>query len=564
MPGLLDGKRRWQVNVSRAYVLAIDIDNGFSINDALSHPFIKGHAALGIESSNSKVLSDKNPDGHEKFRIIFRLSAPCVGWKTIRICNQYLIELLKVPDKSCKDASRFFFGAENRKEFLYNENALLPASFIDDALTWHESILTQKRERIHSINNEIISRALSYIPARVQNTNTYEMYVAIAAGVVNDLGDEGIALLHQWDDGRGDWGNRNFDEWGKSVINSHTDTPASVGTLFYWARQYGFEYQASDLFDDETIRDSHKKLLTDLGIDLDIAIAAGIRSINEETALNVMGVKLPGLLFPYFDKNKKFTGYSRLRVDWEDVSPNVIEKWTKNGELFEYVTPWGVKETPYVPLNFEWPTTGEVVITAGEINVISLCVNGFQAIGLAKEWGWKDNENWDWLLKTDCRYTMLPDSRCYSQPTIGYGYSKLAMTVLEQEKERLTEDLETSEAIEYLKNEYLYKFKFTLLSNELDDGTVNDAASYCHIHGSDSLRCIVNAALPLIRFDEKEIYSLFTTEPCGDRSKKLPTYGSRELIRVIIAQTLKTTRLHVSGINDYRYDAQTGIRIEMD
>lgn len=541
MPGLLNGGRRLQKNVIGADVLAIDIDNGCDISQAWAHPFIKNHACLGIESTNSGVVSAKNLDGHDKFRVVFRLHRPCEDWKTIRICNQYLrlqidIDGEFVADKSCKDASRFFFGAEGRKPFLFNPDVCLPASFIDDAMAWYG---TNKRTTSASgvIDGGAVTEALKHIPPYIPGNDTYNMYVPLAAGVVNDLGEIGAELLRQWDAGRGDWSPRTFNEWLTSVVESETDTPASIGTLFYWAHQYGYKADIKD----KRLSDKHKKFLEDQGI----IPVEGLCSVE-----SVAGINLPGLLFPYGD-----TGYFRLRVDWDDVDPDVIERWTRDGELPEYVSPWGVKEHPYNPFGCE----GDCVITTGEINVLALNQNGIPAIGLAREWGWKDNPNWSLSDK----HTMLVSSDCYKYPVLGHAYGGLAMSAIEPRYKELCEEHGTKEAIKLIADEYYNSFKFTLLSNELEDGDVNGAASYIKRHGRDAIKEIIDKALPLIRFDGGPT-SAFTTEPAGDNSKKLPAYACRELIRVIVAQTLKTTRVHVPGVNDYRYDPLTGLWVPMD
>jgi hypothetical protein len=130
MPAQLNGNgKRWQSNANYAELAATDIDGGMTIAQALEHPFIRQHLALGVESASSK------PD-HHKFRLVFRYASPVVGWELIRLCNKYLIHLIGVADPSCKDASRFFFGAPGRVPFMLNESATLPESFVSDAQAW--------------------------------------------------------------------------------------------------------------------------------------------------------------------------------------------------------------------------------------------------------------------------------------------------------------------------------------------------------------------------------------------------------------------------------------------
>jgi hypothetical protein len=138
MPSLIDkGSRRLQVACNHAELLAADIDTGMSIAEAKALPFVVAHCGLGIESTNSGVFNEKsNPDSHDKFRLVFPLTQPLTCWEDIKLCTTYLIHLLGAADPSCKDASRFFYGGRDRQAFLLNEDAALPADFLERARDW--------------------------------------------------------------------------------------------------------------------------------------------------------------------------------------------------------------------------------------------------------------------------------------------------------------------------------------------------------------------------------------------------------------------------------------------
>ena len=141
MPARLDeGQRRFQHYANHAELLALDIDGGLTIAQAMAHPVVAAHCGLGIETASS------GPELN-KFRLVFVLPRPVEGWKTIRICNRYLAHLVGTADPSCKDASRYFFGAPGRVPFLLNEAATLPSSFVEDAIAWHDAIEAQEKAR---------------------------------------------------------------------------------------------------------------------------------------------------------------------------------------------------------------------------------------------------------------------------------------------------------------------------------------------------------------------------------------------------------------------------------
>ncbi|NEP16871.1 MAG: hypothetical protein F6J97_08185 [Leptolyngbya sp. SIO4C1] len=253
MPALLDGDRtRRQQNANYTELLAADVDGGLSIEQALQNPFISQHCGLGIETASS------TPE-LSKFRLVFRLARPVKGWQQIRICYCYLIEVLAVADSACKDASRFFFGAPGREAFLLDESAVLPESFLADAIAWHKAkqqrIALEKAEReaqrkvwcdanpIEGTDQiDLVRQALACIPPYTPGNGTYDGLRTTIAGVLNELGAEGEALLREWDGGLGQWGRGGFDRILKSIERSHSSRKAGLGSLFHLARQYGFEF----------------------------------------------------------------------------------------------------------------------------------------------------------------------------------------------------------------------------------------------------------------------------------------------------------------------------------
>jgi len=122
MPGLLKpGARRKNENVDRAELLAVDVDHGMTIDESLLMPIIKEWGCLGITSSSHSEVE-------HKFRVVFRLPVAIVGAENIKSANKLLIEAIGVADKACKDAARFFFGAENAQVFL-KQDVRLPADW---------------------------------------------------------------------------------------------------------------------------------------------------------------------------------------------------------------------------------------------------------------------------------------------------------------------------------------------------------------------------------------------------------------------------------------------------
>ena len=314
MPALLaPDSRRYQVNAIHADVLALDIDDGMSIDEAMRHPFIAEHCALAIESSSS------TPE-HPKFRLVFKLkeginhatvrnlinptdaatarsgshpgnpilvratSEPASGsvlasetqtqtqtdpqqarvctdsqlepWRVIKASVTYLQERVGAADPSCKDASRFFFGAEGRQPFILDEFKSLPDTFVADALAWHAAkereaerqyqAALARREQLRGDNPkdtyELVRQALSYIPPRQPGTGNYPECISVLMALYNEFGEsDAIALGEAWSPSLqgSTW---NISKKVASFRNSSPSRPLSLGSIFYLAKQHGFHF----------------------------------------------------------------------------------------------------------------------------------------------------------------------------------------------------------------------------------------------------------------------------------------------------------------------------------
>jgi uncharacterized protein (DUF927 family) len=254
MPGILnDGAKRGNVNVNKTELLALDIDNGLTIEEALGNPFIAECAGLIIESAGSKVYDAKrNPDSHEKFRIVFRVDGVIEGWESIGVCQRYLMNLIPESDDACKDPARFFFGAEGREPILINESARLPQDFYDKAVAWwetepqakkteqakHQSDFQQYRDANPATaegDEQLAERLLRFIPRRVPGSNTYGMYRNILWSLCHWVGvDKAITMMEAHSPS-------SLCGWDIAQVARSGGGAVGTGTLYWYAQQYGFE-----------------------------------------------------------------------------------------------------------------------------------------------------------------------------------------------------------------------------------------------------------------------------------------------------------------------------------
>ena len=254
MPAVLgEGSRRLKRNANYAELVAIDIDGGMTIEQALEQPFIVAHCALAIESASS------TPE-HNKFRLVFAYTGPVKGYQTLEACQRYLIEQIGVADPACKDASRFFFGAPGRVPFFLNEAATLPADFVEQAIAWHESLEQKHRQQIEASRrrleqrqaeraasgtaddtDELVERALAVLPTRAPGAGiagNYELWRDVLWALKNHYGEaQAIAMVEAYSPSQHGWNVAQVVRW---------DSSATLGTLFYHAQQYGFQFPKSE------------------------------------------------------------------------------------------------------------------------------------------------------------------------------------------------------------------------------------------------------------------------------------------------------------------------------
>jgi hypothetical protein len=256
MPSILDkGCRRFQQHANCAALLTLDIDGGLMIEEAIAHPFFAAHCGLAIETSSS--CPELN-----KFRAVFPLHPSQVAlsdYRTIKICNVYLQHLIQVADPSCKDASRFYFGAVGRSPFILDESACLPESFVSDALVWHteqeriadlayeEAQRRAARRRVEfgepseRERFELVEQALACIPPRQPGSGNYEEWMRILAALVHEFGEsDAIALVERVSPSikNSTW---NVPQKARSFSRG-TGRPLTMGSVFHIAKDYGFRF----------------------------------------------------------------------------------------------------------------------------------------------------------------------------------------------------------------------------------------------------------------------------------------------------------------------------------
>lgn len=165
-PGIFDGNRA-KCNVIEAQAIALDIDDGLTIAEAMGHPFIARYAAAIYPSPSHQ--KDKNGVRCDRYRIVFLLAEPVHSVPAYEKCVAWVMAQVKAADPACKDASRFFYGSAGGglEPFLVQPDAVLPPSVATDA----EAAIAREKEQERRLAIEQKQRRNERRKQRYQNSD---------------------------------------------------------------------------------------------------------------------------------------------------------------------------------------------------------------------------------------------------------------------------------------------------------------------------------------------------------------------------------------------------------
>ncbi|SFV16541.1 plasmid replication protein, CyRepA1 family [Pseudoduganella namucuonensis] len=111
-------------NFTCAGYLAVDIDNGMTLADALENDWVKKYAALVyVTWSHTKE--------HNRFRIVFELARIITDAQEMRAAFIGLIRKFG-GDGACKDVCRIFYGSKDGQQFMLGN--MLPDEILDELI----------------------------------------------------------------------------------------------------------------------------------------------------------------------------------------------------------------------------------------------------------------------------------------------------------------------------------------------------------------------------------------------------------------------------------------------
>lgn len=171
-------------------------------------------------------------------RVIFLLDQPIYQAKNYALSAQALLWLFGMADPKCKDAVRFFYGAQNC-EFEYI-GQVLPLDVLKKLIgKYQESGENERRQStrpdyLPPATQKEVNEALQLInPWQIE----YDEWVSVLMAIHAEFGEGGLALAESWGQGKpgevaAKW--RSFDPDG------NISGRVSIGTLFAIAKRFGW------------------------------------------------------------------------------------------------------------------------------------------------------------------------------------------------------------------------------------------------------------------------------------------------------------------------------------
>ena len=252
-----EGKWKKQENCNYLQILGGDVDHDLPIEEAMKNPLIRDYANAIIQSASS------TPE-ENRYRIIFRLRKPIIGYKNIQKFLRFFTDvLLPFTDKACKNTDRIFYGSPGREpEFCY-EDRYLPDWVFEQFEAYQaeqERIEKERMEQAERYNAQLknadvsegdiqalAAKALSYCGRKSPGSGNRAEMISILAGLVHTFGvSTAVSMMEAHSHSYPKSGNHsewNVEKTARSLDKPHGGNEASLGSLFYYAKKGNFVFE---------------------------------------------------------------------------------------------------------------------------------------------------------------------------------------------------------------------------------------------------------------------------------------------------------------------------------
>lgn len=229
IPAAMTSAHRSTAAFGYADLVVVDIDHGLTIEQFRSHPLAASAAWVYTTCSH-------RPGEQERFRVIFRLpwriDDPDLYKATVTLLSRSL-----GGDRSCTDPCRLFYGNDQAEHPIWNPDAVLPESIIDDARTEAGRTRIQYDRATAHYDDNTIRQAVFVLEQVLEPTSDGERdrFIRTTAAAAS----AGEPLFQAWSD----WASRGHHGSGKNSRQANEKFfrgfhgRSTLATLFFLASE---------------------------------------------------------------------------------------------------------------------------------------------------------------------------------------------------------------------------------------------------------------------------------------------------------------------------------------
>ncbi len=245
-------------NFIEAELIAIDIDGGLSLAEALKHPFVQQYCLLIYTSPSHQKWKDGKPPC-DRYRLIFLLPHPITDPEVYKHAVKQVGQAVGTYDQAATDAARYWCGNTTAHIIPLNGQPL-PIDLIEQAQDKateereaKEKAKTEQKTVLESLDPDIIKKTVQdillvqkLIEPRRPGTGTYEesRNVCFALSSVFER-DEAVAIAEAWSPPfkyqGGYWNPASIIDADIRNRGKTAKKPVTVFTLFKLAVERGYQ-----------------------------------------------------------------------------------------------------------------------------------------------------------------------------------------------------------------------------------------------------------------------------------------------------------------------------------
>lgn len=211
--------------------LDMDTEDARSTLAALGQdPFIRRYASFAYTTPSHRPEAPRA-------RVVFLLDTPIMQAKNYTLAAAALLWLYSTADRQCKDAVRFFYGAQKCDVEIWDN--VLPLSVIKGVIASYQDtgLRARKRQKWDGAPAEMrdVEAALDYIdPWQID----YGEWVNVLMALHAEYDDAGLPLAEHWGCGDGDEIAR---RWKGFKSNGNGSGAVTIATVFGLAKRFGWK-----------------------------------------------------------------------------------------------------------------------------------------------------------------------------------------------------------------------------------------------------------------------------------------------------------------------------------